>query len=214
MNEAAERLDYTEFLTAKAQLYGDHGFDPVFFADGLFDFQRDLVTWATVKGRGAVFADCGLGKTPIQLTWAENIVRKFNGRILILTPLAVSAQTLREGEKFGVECGRSRDGKHAGNITITNYEKLHLFDPADFIGVVCDESSILKSFDGVRRKEITQFMRKMSFRLLCTATAAPNDHIELGTSSEALGYLGHMDMLNRFFRNENANSAIRRAYGD
>ena len=205
---------YPDFLADKAQLYGDHGIAPDFMAPGLFDFQKELVKWATLKGRGAIFADCGLGKTPIQLTWAENIVRKLNKRVLILTPLAVSAQTLREGEKFGIECHRSRDGKPAGNITITNYEKLHLFDAADFVAVVCDESSILKSFDGRRRLEITQFMRKMSYRLLCTATAAPNDHIELGTSSEALGYLGYMDMLNRFFRNENNNSALRRSYGE
>jgi len=206
--------EYERFLDAKSQLYGDHGFDPVFMVDELFDFQQQLVQWATRKGRCAIFADCGLGKTPMQLTWAENVVRSTGKRVLILTPLAVSAQTIREGEKFGIECNRSRDGKPAGNITITNYEKLHLFDPAEFAGVVCDESSILKSFDGVRRTEITQFMRKMSYRLLCTATAAPNDHIELGTSSEALGYLGHMDMLNRFFRNENNNSAIRRHYGE
>ena len=204
---------YADFLGAKSQLGTFDGFDPPFLPDSLFDFQKSLVEWAVRKGRAGIFADCGLGKTPMQLTWAENIVRKTNGRVLILTPLAVSAQTIREGEKFGIECKRSGDGKPQGKITVTNYERLHLFDPSDFEGVVCDESSILKSFDGVRRGEITEFMKKLRYRLLCTATAAPNDYHELGTSSEALGYLGHMDMLNRFFKNDLNNSATGRAYG-
>src|SRR5262249_43910793 len=152
------------------------------------------------KGRAAIFADCGLGKTPMQLVWAENVWRYTQRPVLIITPLAVSAQTIREAEKFGIECRRSALGEIHKPITVTNYERLHHFDPAEFSGVVCDESSILKSFDGVRRGEITAFMRKVPYRLLCTATAAPNDYTELGTSSEALGYLGHMDMLHRFFK--------------
>jgi hypothetical protein len=133
---------------------------------------------------------------------------------LVLTPLAVSTQTIREGEKFSIESKRSHDGSVASKITITNYERLHLFNWKDYAGVVCDESSILKSFNGQRRSEITEFMRKIPYRLLCTATAAPNDYIELGTSSEALGYLGHMDMLNRFFKNDSNNSALGRKYGE
>ena len=144
--------------------------------------------------RAAIFADCGLGKTPMELVWAENIARKTGGNVLILTPLAVSHQAVHEAQKFGIDAQRSADGA-AHRITIANYERLHYFNPSDFAGVVCDESSILKSFDGKRRGEITVFMRKMQYRLLATATAAPNDYIELGTSSEALGYLGHMDML-------------------
>ena len=135
----------------------------------------------------------------MQLVWAENVRRKTNKPVLILTPLAVSAQTVREAEKFGIDCQQSRDGSVKPNITVTNYERLHYFYPEHFAGVVCDESSILKNFDGVRRNTITEFMRKTPYRLLCTATAAPNDFIELGTSSEALGELGHMDMLARFF---------------
>jgi hypothetical protein len=134
--------------------------------------------------------------------------------VLILTPLAVAAQTIREGEKFGIECQRSSDGTVPGRIVITNYERLEHFNPADFAGVVCDESSILKSFDGSRRNEITDFMRKVPYRLLATATAAPNDFIELGTSSEALGYMGHMDMLARFFKNDQNNLTSRRMYGE
>jgi hypothetical protein len=121
--------------------------------------------------------------------------------VLIITPLAVSKQTVREGAKFGIECSRSYDGKLSGKIVVTNYERLHYFNPDDFSGVVCDESSILKNFSGARRQEITNFMRKMEYRLLCTATAAPNDYTELGTSSEALGIFGFMDMLSMFFKN-------------
>jgi hypothetical protein len=204
--------DYRAFLEAKAQLGTDAGFEPLWLPEFLFDFQAALVEWALRKGRGAHFADCGLGKTPMQLVWAENVVRKTGGRVLILAPLAVSAQTVREGEKFGIECRRSGLGTVQAGITITNYERLHYFDPSAFVGVVCDESSILKSFDGVRRGEITAFMRKVPYRLLCTATAAPNDYVELGTSSEALGYLGHMDMLNRFFKNDQGSSALGRGY--
>ncbi len=196
-----KRNDYVAFLDGKTQSE-NLGFEPVWMPNQLFPFQREIVKRAIIKGRAAIFADCGLGKTPMQLTWAENVVRHTNKRVLILTPLAVSDQTVREGAKFGIECKRSKTGKPAGNITITNYESLHHFDCADFVGVVCDESSAIKNFDGVRKKMITEFMRKVPYRLLCTATAAPNDYIELGTSSEALGELGYMDMLTRFFKND------------
>lgn len=190
--------DYAAFLAAKSQMGARHGFRPLWMPSFLFDFQAALVEWAIEKGRAAIFADCGLGKTPMQLVWAENVARHTGGRVLILTPLAVAAQTVREGEKFGIEVRRERPV--GAGIVAANYERLHHFDPADYAGVVCDESSILKSFDGVRRAAITAFMRTVPYRLLCTATAAPNDYTELGTSSEALGYLGHMDMLHRFFK--------------
>lgn len=169
----------------------------------LFDFQRDLVQWALAQGRAALFADTGLGKTLQQLVWSDEVVRRTNGNVLILTPLAVSHQTIAEAEKFDIEARRSIDGTAHRGITVTNYERLHYFDPSDFAAVVCDESAILKSFDGARRNEITAFMRHVPYRLLCSATPAPNDYTELGTSSEALGYLGHVDMLNRFFVNDN-----------
>jgi hypothetical protein len=193
---------YAAFIHGKAQECDMHGFEPTFMPSCAMPFQSALIDWATRKGRGAVFADCGLGKTLVQLVYGQNVVRHTNGRVLILAPIAVSAQTVREGEKFGIEVKRSRDGKPAGDITVTNYERLHLFDPDDFTGCVCDESSILKNFAGEYKKQITEFMRRMSYRLLCTATAAPNDYVELGTSSEALGELGYMDMLTRFFKNE------------
>ncbi len=195
-------LSYDAFLLQKAQGGAEHGFSPVWQPDFLFDFQTSLTEWAIRKGRAAIFADCGLGKTPMELVWSENVVRKTGGRVLLLTALAVAAQIVREADKFGVKVTRSADGTSHPGVTVANYEKLHLFNAADFVGVVCDESSILKSFDGSRRGEITAFMRKVPYRLLATATAAPNDYVELGTSSEALGYFGHMDMLSKFFKND------------
>jgi hypothetical protein len=196
--------DYGAFLDAKAQLGAESGFavPDEQLNSALFDFQREIVIRLLRRGRSAVFADCGMGKTPMQLEWAHQIVKKTNGRVLILTPLAVSHQTLGEAAKFGIEAHRSHAGELHDGINITNYERLHHFNPSDFVGVVADESSILKSFDGVRRAEVTEFMRRLPYRLLATATAAPNDYIELGTSSEALGELGHTDMLMRFFKND------------
>lgn len=202
-------MKYESFIDEKSQLGGNFGFKPIYMPDFLFDFQQAILEWAVLKGKSAVFADCGLGKTPMQLIWAENIVRKTNGRVLILTPLAVAMQTVKEAAKFGIEAIRSSNGKYPANakIIVTNYEQLHKFNPEDFEGVACDESSILKNFDGVRRSEITTFMRKVKYRSLWTATAAPNDYTELGTSSEALGCLGHMDMLGKFFKNDLNNCA-------
>lgn len=207
-------MNYTDFLDHKTQGGADSGFDPIWLPDSLFDFQRDLVDWAVRKGRAAIFADCGLGKTLMGLTWASNVVRKTGKPALYLTPLAVGPQTAREAERFGIEAVHSRDGTLSRHIVISNYEKLDYFNPDDFGGVVCDESSILKSFAGARRGAVTAFMRKVPYRLLQTATAAPNDYIELGTSSEALGYMGHMDMLNRFFKNDLNNSATGRMAGE
>jgi len=205
---------YQSFLKRKIQMGSDSGFSPSYLPDFLFDFQKVLVDWAVRKGRAAIFADCGLGKTPMQLVWAKNVVRKTNKPVLILTPLAVASQTVREGSKFGIECQRATTFTKATKIIVTNYEKLHHFTPSDFAGVVCDESSAIKSFDGKRRAQVTEFLRTISYRLLCTATAAPNDYIELGTSSEALGEMGHIDMLNRFFRNDNNTTDLHgRAYG-
>lgn len=194
-------MNYSEFLNHKGQFNSGNGFNPVFMPEFLFDFQKALIEWSVKMGRCAIFADCGLGKTPMQLVWAENIIRKTNKNVLILTPLSVSYQTIKEAEKFGINAQRSTNGKPHDGITVTNYEKLHLFNENDFEAVVCDESSILKNFDGKRKLEITEFMKKKPYRLLCTATAAPNDYTELGTSSEALGEMGFMDMLNRFFKN-------------
>lgn len=201
-------MDYEKFLHNKMQLSGNFGFEPVFMPDFLFDFQKSLLEWSCMKGRSAIFADCGLGKSPMELVWAQNVIQKTNKNILFLTPLAVGSQMELEAEKFQIEAKRSRDGKIKDKITITNYEQLHHFNPYDFIGVICDESSILKNFNGKYKHEINIFMRKVPYRLLATATAAPNDFIELGTSSEALGYLGYMDMLGKFFKNDMNNCSI------
>jgi hypothetical protein len=206
--------DYSKFIERKAQLGGDYGFEPVEMPSWLFDFQSSLVAWALRKGRAAIFADCGLGKTAMELAWSDNVVRHTGGRVLLLTPLAVTHQIAADAEKFGIDAHVSRNGVAHRGITITNYEKLHLFDASQFVGVACDESSILKSYNGATRAAITTFARKLPYRLLATATAAPNDFTELGTSSEALGYLGHMDMLNRFFKNDLNNSASGRFAGE
>lgn len=196
-------MTYADFLARRAQLANAGGFEPADLPEHLFDFQRALTEWAVRQGRGAIFADCGLGKTPMELAWAEQVHRHTGKPVLLLTPLAVGFQVVHEAEKFGHDAAQSRTGKPVAPITVTNYEQLPKFDPADFGGVVCDESSILKSFDGVTRANVTEFMRRIQFRLLGTATAAPNDWTELGTSSEALGGLGYMDMLTRFFTKGN-----------
>lgn len=204
---------YTDFLASKVQANDGSGFVPTYLPDWLFGFQRDLVDWAVRMGRAALFADCGLGKTPMQLVWAENVRRRTGRPVLIVTPLAVSFQTQKEADKFGLDAACSRTGAVTAGITITNYERLEQFNPDQFGGVVCDESSAIKAFDGKRRALVTEFLRTIRYRLLATATAAPNDYIELGTSSEALGYLGHMDMLNRWFVNNMKNSATGRVQG-
>lgn len=197
------RINYIEFLQNKAQSEFYDGFESIYIPDIAFDFQKHLLEWSIKKGRSAIFADCGLGKSLIELSFADNIVKKTNKNVLLLTPLAVGPQMEKEANKFQIDnVKRTRDGKTKDKITIINYEQLHLYDPDDFIGVICDESSILKNFNGKTKHQINIFMRKIKYRLLATATAAPNDFIELGTSSEALGYLGYMDMLSKFFMNE------------
>src|SRR3990167_3448960 len=202
-------MDYNDFLDQKSQLAGGSGFAPLWMPDFLFDFQKALVEWALLKGRPAILAGTGLGKTVQQLVWAENIVRYTNKRVLIVAPLAVSMQTVTEGEKFGVECLRSRDGKPKASITITNYDQLHKFDTNDYVAMACDESAAIKSFGGERQQVVTEFLKKLQYRSLWSAAPAPNDFIELGTSAEALGELGRMDMLSMFFKNdENSNHPI------
>lgn len=193
---------YADFLKQKSHLIGSFGFAPDFIPDRLFDHQKYIVDWSTRKGRAANFVDTGLGKTAIQLIVAHNIVRQTRKKVLILTPLAVAFQFILEAEKFGIDgVEYCRDGKFTKEIIVANYERLHHFDCRDFVGVILDESSILKNFDGAIKAQITTFIKQVKYRFLSTATPAPNDYTELGTSSEALGYLGYMDMLTRFFKN-------------
>lgn len=204
------KTDYRQFLNRKADLGATEGVPVRFIPARAFDFQQSLIEWHCFKGRSAGFIDCGLGKTLMQLTFAENVVRHTNRPALVLTPLAVAPQTVVEGEKFGIECYRSKDGEmpNGKKVIVSNYQRLSKFDPSDFAAVICDESSILKNFDGATKAQVTEFMRTVPYRLLSTATAAPNDYMELGTSSEALGYLGFQDMLTRFFKRENGTGGI------
>jgi len=206
------RQKYKSYIKTKLQKNKQHGFKPLFMPDYLFDFQEALVEWVIQKGRAAIFADCGLGKSPMELVWGENVYRKTNGKVLLLTPLAVGYQMEREAKKFDISAARYGHHDDKTHIVIANYEKLHYFNPDDFTGVILDESSILKNFKGKIKHAINIFMRKIKYRLLATATAAPNDFIELGTSSEALGYLGYMDMLGRFFVNNSNNCAMKGQY--
>lgn len=189
------------------------GIDAPSVPDWLFGFQRDLVEWALRMGRSAIFADCGLGKTPMQLVWADRMARHSDKPSLVLTPLAVSHQTVREAGKFGIDAERSQDGSIGSRLVVTNYERLGAFSPDDFGAVVCDESSILKNFAGKRRAEITEFLGRVRYRLLCTATAAPNDFTELGTSSEALGVMDYAQVLARFFTHDSGETAKWRLKG-
>ena len=199
-------MKYEEFINSKRHSIGNFGFDANYVPDMAFDFQKHIIETAVKKGRMAVFADTGLGKTLIQISIAQNIVNHTNKKVLILTPLAVAFQFILEAEKMGLDdIEYSKDGKHTKKIVICNYERLHYFDSNDFVGVILDESSILKNFDGKIKGQITAFVKKIPYRFLSTATPSPNDFIELGTSSEALGYMGYMDMLGKFFKN-NQNS--------
>ena len=201
-------MNYEQFLNQKKHLIGEFGFEPNYFPECAFDFQKAIIEKAVRKGRMAVFADTGLGKTLIQLSIAVNIVNKTNGRVLILTPLAVGFQFVKEAIDRGIteDIEQTKDGKHTKKIVVCNYERLQYLNPEDFEGVILDESSILKNFDGKIKNQITSFIKKVKYRFLSTATPSPNDFIELGTSSEALGYMGYMDMLGKFFKNNNNTS--------
>lgn len=194
--------EYQKFIENKQHSIGNNGIEVNFLPKGLFDFQEYVCKYAINKGRSANFLDTGLGKTIIELTTAVNYVNHTNNPVLIITPLAVAFQFIKEAEKFGIDdIEYCKDGKYKSKIVITNYERLHYFDCSDFDCVILDESSILKNFDGAIKNQINSFIRKVKYRYLFTATPSPNDFVELGTSSEALGYLGYTDMLTKFFTN-------------
>ena len=199
--------DYLKFLESKKHSIDNFGFDANFIPDCAFDFQEYVIKKAVKKGRTAVFLDTGLGKTLVQLSIAKNIVNHTNKKVLILCPLAVGHQFIKEALDRNItdDIEISKDGKHTKKIVVANYERLHYFNESDFECVILDESSILKNFDGKIKNSITSFIKKIPYRFLSTATPSPNDFIELGTSSEALGYMGYMDMLGKFFKN-NQNS--------
>lgn len=212
MSGAREVSAYADFLTRKRAFAGDHGFESEPAGD-LYPFQKEIVRFATLKGRAAIFADCGLGKTPMQLEWARLVRGHSGGNVLILAPLAVAAQTVREGAKFGIEVVRAREASEVAPITVTNYERLERFVGLEWAGVVLDESSILKSFDGRTREMLTQWADRMPYRLCATATPSPNDYEELGGHAEFLGVLNRRQMLATFFVNDGLSAAHWRLKG-
>lgn len=189
-------MKYDDFIAGKSATIAFPGIETDDIAKHLFPHQRDLVRWALRKGRSAVFADTGLGKTAIEIEWARHVSN--HGRVLILAPLAVAPQTQVEATRFGVEvdCTKRDNG---ALITVANYENLHHFDPSVFTGVVLDESSILKSFNGKTRTTLVESFRETPFRLCATATPAPNDFTELGNHSEFLGVKTRTEMLAEYF---------------
>jgi hypothetical protein len=204
--------EYLIFLESKKHSLGNFGFDANFIPDIAFDFQKSIIEKSILKGRIAVFADTGLGKTLIQLSIANNIINHTNKKVLILTPLAVAFQFILEAEKLGIDdIEYSKNGVHTKKIVVCNYERLQYFSEKDFVGVILDESSMLKNFDGAIKNKITSFIKKIPYRFLSTATPSPNDYIELGTSSEALGYTGYTDMLSKFFKNNKGSIEVRNA---
>jgi len=199
-------MNYEEFLQQKRHISINNGIDYNFMPDDMFDYQKYIAEFAIKKGRCGVFLDTGLGKTIIELTVAKNYVIYTNKPTLIITPLAVAFQFIKEAEKFGIDdIEYSKDGSYKSKIVVCNYERLDKFDCNDFGCVVLDESSILKNFNGKIKSKITTFLKNIKYRYLFTATPSPNDFIELGTSSEALGYLGYTDMLGKFFANNENN---------
>ncbi len=216
--QLAPASDYAKFLAAKQRTDKPTGFEPYDDLRGsmLFPFQKAIVQWACRRGRAAIFADCGLGKTGMQLTWADQVVAQTNRKVLILAPLAVAAQTKREAEKFcipGVGVVRSQEECTPFAICIANYEMLPHFDPAQFVGVVLDESSIIKNFTGSTRNAIIEAFSQTPYRLACTATPAPNDYMELGNHAEFVGAMTRTEMLSMFFCHDGGDTSQWRLKG-
>lgn len=209
-------LKYDDFINSKSKTFENMGIDVDrnSLNPNMFEFQKDIVRWALKKGRAAIFAECGLGKTLMQLSWADEIHKHTGGKILILAPLAVAPQTKEEGEKFGISVNicESQDDVVDG-INITNYEKIDKFTGNSFQAVVLDESSILKSFTSSTRNKLIDNFSKVPFRLACTATPAPNDHMELGNHSEFLGVMTRAEMLSMYFVHDGGNTAKWRLKG-
>lgn len=199
-------MNYQDFLHGKHQqsVYAGIDVKAEDINPQLFKFQRDIVRWALQLGKAAMFEECGLGKTAQQLEWARLVVAHTGGKVIILAPLAVAGQTVREGAKFNVPVhyclDQSEVGEHA--IVITNYERLDKFDATAFAGVVLDESSILKSFTGKTKQAILAAFETTPYKLACTATPAPNDHLELGNHAEFLSVMASNEMISRWFIND------------
>lgn len=206
---------YDKFLEGKVvgDVYG--GFVAGDLNRSLFDFQDAIVRWALKKGRAAVFADTGLGKTLTQLSWADAVVNHTGGRVLIVAPLCVAQQTMEEGARFGIDVTycRHQNEAAASHIVITNYEMLVHFDASEFVGVVLDESSILKGEDSKTRHAVISKFAETPYRLSCTATPSPNDYMELGSQAEFLGVMRHTEMLAMFFTHDGGDTSKWRLKG-
>ena len=209
-------ITYQELIAKKAYLHIEAGFD-VEASDipwQLRDFQRDTVAWACRRGRAAIFAGSGLGKTLMQLAWAHLVMERTDKPVLVVAPLCVAQQTIREGQKFGIEAEYIREPKFCNSrIHVINYEMLKHFNPDNYAGIVLDESSILKGMDGKMRRYITDFASTIPYRLSCTATPSPNDFMELGTQSEFLGIMTQVEMLAMFFIHDGSDTSKWRLKG-
>jgi len=206
-------MSYHEWIERRSAIPPRSGLvvDRSDIAPHLFEFQKDLTQWALKKGRAALFADTGLGKTAMQLEWARHVSNR--GRVLILTPLAVAQQTVHEGERFGVPCAYMPFDDGQTFIVVTNYDRLSNFDPAQFAGVVLDESSILKNMDGKTRNLLIDMFAETPYKLCCSATPAPNDFTELGNHSEFLGAKSRVEMLSEYFVHDGGSTADWRLKG-
>ena len=205
---------YKTYLQSKLEDAAPSGFEPYHLNTMLFDWQKEITKWSIKKGRCALFEDCGLGKTPQQLVWAENVCKHTDKPVLILAPLAVSAQTKREGIKFGIKVNICKDQSDVKpGINISNYERLDKFNPSVFEGIVLDESSILKNFTGKIRNQIIELFRATPYKLACTATPSPNDFTELGNTAEFLGIMTRSEMLSMFFINDTSDTGTWRLKG-
>lgn len=210
--------DYEQFIASKFSWSKNVGIDASHesLPSGLFPFQRDVVRWALARGRAALFEDCGMGKSFQQLAWASIVASASSGRVLIVAPLAVALQTVREGERFGIACEYAKspdDATDGASIIVTNYERLEKFLPWTGVGVVLDESSILKAYDGKTRSLIISAFKDTPFRLACTATPAPNDYMELGNHAEFLGVMRREEMLATYFTHDGGDTAKWRLKG-
>lgn len=199
-----KKLEYETFIKTKSRIEVPTGHAPSEFPEMMFDFQKIITSWAVRRGRAAIFADTGLGKTLMQIAWARDVARHTDGIVLILAPLAVSEQTIEQGLTFGVEVKRVPHGEtpHFPGVWITNYERMDVIDWASLSGIVLDESSILKSHNGKTRTKIIESAQIVPYRLSCTATPSPNDFDELGNQCEFLGVMSRTEMLATYFVND------------
>lgn len=207
--------NYIEFLKSKVKTRNESGFDidESELNKNMFPFQKFIVKRGLKAGKYAIFADCGLGKTLMQLEWAYHVARKTNMPVLILAPLAVSGQTIQEGIKFGIEVEKLKSDVFGPGIYITNYEQLENIDCGQFSGIVLDESSILKNFEGQTKKAIIDGFKNTPYKLACTATPSPNDPMELGNHAEFLDVMTRNEMLAMYFVHDGGETAKWRLKG-